>query len=101
MPDALDDLIQKLEAATEGGGRELDHALRAIHKPATRAELHYTTSLDAALKLVPRGWSWRVGNLPSGRGFASLGTQRSLQDIVGAAPALALCIAALRTRAGQ
>jgi hypothetical protein len=58
-----------------------------------------TRSLNAAVMMVPEGWSWRVGNLPSGRGFADLGTQRSLQGIEGATPALALCIAALKARA--
>lgn len=58
----------------------------------------YTASLDAALTLVPP-WSWRVGNLASGRAFADLGTQKSLQCIEGATPALALCAAALRASA--
>lgn len=58
---------------------------------------NYTTSLDAALTLLPEGWSWRVGNTPS-KAFADLGTQQSLQCIVGATPALALCIGALKAR---
>ncbi len=53
----------------------------------------YTASIDDAIELLPDNWSWRVGNLPSGRAFASLGTQTSLQDVKGATPALALCIA--------
>lgn len=60
----------------------------------------YTRSIDAALTLAPDRWSWRVGNLPSGQGFADLGTQQSLQCVVGATPALALCTAALHARAG-
>jgi hypothetical protein len=60
----------------------------------------YTSSIDAALALIPP-WSWRVGNLPSGRGFADLGTQSSLQCVEGATPALALCIAALKARRSE
>lgn len=63
------------------------------HKPP-----HYTDSIDATLALLPP-WSWRVGNLPSGRGFADLGTQASLQCVEGATPAIALCIAALKAKA--
>lgn len=79
---------------------------RVMVTTETGAEEHinlatYTTSLDAALTLVQEGWSWRCANLPSGRGFASLGTQKSGQDIVGATPALALCIAALKARAAD
>ena len=58
----------------------------------------FSTNIDAALTLAPEGWSWRVGNVPSGGGFADLGTQTSLQCIEGGTPALALCIAALKAR---
>lgn len=58
----------------------------------------FSRSIDAALTLRTENWSWRVGNLPSGRGFADIGTQQTLQCIEGATPALALCIAALRSR---
>lgn len=61
---------------------------------------NFTGSLDVALALAPNCWSWRVGNLPSGRGFASLGTQTSLEDVEAATPALALCAASLRARKG-
>lgn len=58
----------------------------------------YTSSIDADLTLLP-DWSWRVGNLPSGRTFADLGTQKSMWGIEGSTPAIALCIVALKVRA--
>ena len=79
-----------------------------IHKdrgPAPR----YTTSLDAALTLVPEGWDWDIGvcagdaeaflTMP-GNGFLS---DRGDTEIYGRhkAPALALVIAALNARAGK
>ncbi len=133
----IDEMIARLEAATEGSD-ELDATLIAclvggaaaqspingrwcVYKgehrdgsPAawqprepTMIELFRahidgrgpTRSIDAALTFKPERWSWRAGNLPSGKGFADLGTQQSLQCIVGATPALALCIAALKARA--
>jgi len=56
----------------------------------------YTASLDASIALVAQllPGSWRVGNLPSGGGFAYLGT--SQVEHVGATPALALLLALLR-----
>lgn len=83
--------------------RSLDHAIEQSwpHWNKEQQDMvtpEYTASLDAALTLVPP-WSWRVGNLASGRAFADLGTQKSLQCIEGATPALALCAAALRARA--
>lgn len=62
----------------------------------------YSSAIDAAVALVPtKGfnapWSWRVGNLVSGGGFALLGT--SQREYVAATPALALCAACLRALA--
>ena len=55
----MEDLIKKLEAATEGS-RELDgDIVRAIlpkGKPFPLIDPPYTTSIDAALTLVPEGW---------------------------------------------
>jgi hypothetical protein len=114
------ELIERLKTATTpddaldedillacGWVIEVDDAHEEMHwlDPAgcawSRMQLPRPThSLDAALTLVPEGWSWRVGNLPSRRAFADLGTQRSLQCIEGATPAIALCVGALRARAG-
>lgn len=65
----------------------------------------YTTSLDAALALVPNGYCWQVR-----QGIAVRANVWSLeidyadshtlpQGLTPAAPALALCIAALKARA--
>jgi len=109
-----DELVKKLEMAT-GPSRELDCSIalafggfhlmhetgsgdlycRGDERPGQAGDMlvpHYTGSMDAAIKLIP-AWSWRVGNLPSGRAFADLGTQRSLQCVEGATPAIAICIA--------
>jgi hypothetical protein len=100
-------LIERLKKLT-GPDQEADEALYVFETPRMadilphwtreqRADLviHYTASIDEAVGLVERTlkWSWRVGNTPSGRGFAYLGT--SQQEHEGATPAIALCIAAL------
>ena len=98
----LDALISKLEAASEGS-RELDGAVFHVTYPSVeysdRLEIwtykgehvllpHYTTSIDAALTLVPDGWTpWDL--------IARYCTPSEFD----AAPALAICIAALRARA--
>ena len=72
----------------------------------------YTTSLDAALTLVPvdpkGGWYWRVGHSSLYRGWAHLNRYHPDNCDTGdetsgnaATPALALCIAALRARMGK
>jgi hypothetical protein len=97
---AIADLIAKLEAATEGCPF-LDVAImRAVYPRATMAAGEwflsgikvrvepYTTSLDAALTLVPEGWTpW------------DLIARHTTPAQFDADPALALCIAALKTRA--
>lgn len=141
MTSALTDLIAKLEAAGEGS-RELDAliwcalngaAYVGSHADATEpgncfwfrhpadgveysraAHYRYTTSLDAALTLVPEGWmpsidqyclsdvpaqnQWRVWL----RRLRDEETRRPKLDTVfgiTGTPALALCIAALKARA--
>ena len=46
-----------------GPDRELDRAIAMALTPKARRGMyvrrHYTTSLDAALTLVPEGWDWR------------------------------------------
>jgi len=133
---SLDELIARLEAASEGS-RELDaliHAavvnppvmvdggswkgdVPAAYEPMSMvigrlpgkdlAELtgcpRYTTSLDAAMGLVPEGWYWRGGN---GDGFPArphvwmqvFRGNYNEHDGRGATVALALCIASLRAR---
>lgn len=118
------DLIRRLEEATEGC-RQADmdiaehigwtHVPPALSGPecwldengVTQAMLpHYTTSIDAALTLVPEGYGISVSNpkhwdgtedkLPYARVY---GVEKG-HYVKGTAetPALALCIAALRAR---
>lgn len=61
-----EDLIAALEAAT-GPVRELDFTIAAAagwpDSPYSHAHARrYTASIDAALSLVPDGWSWQVDN---------------------------------------
>lgn len=59
----------------------------------------YTTSLDAALTLVPVGWKWQVNSVgvasvwPLKQSHCALSGEHFADN-----PALALCIAALRAR---
>ena len=63
----MTDLIERLEAATEGS-RELDaeideriwRAKWGRGKPKDISVLYYTTSIDAALTLVPEGCGWEI-----------------------------------------
>jgi len=115
----LSDLIAELERATEGS-RELDLAIcrgigaaviasprRPVVKFARgdhwRSPPAYTTSLDAALSLVPEGWSWMVrnvhGNMGGPQGVAYCTRPDTDNETARAAtPALALVIAALKAR---
>ena len=125
-------LIARLEEATEES-RELDGLIfRATHqdqepahwdkygaedawchqdpddKIAWETPPHYTTSLDAALTLVPEGWWLHLeqcgGATGSGKSFwhAELfwsdGTDQDKKWGMNVVPALALCIACLRAR---
>lgn len=132
----IDNLIAELEAATEGS-RELDHSIFLATHPeqGTTSEggeywyaghldedggpwirlPKYTTSLDAALTLVPKGWSLfglRQGDPtlsdsnPEKRSWASIkphqqndaGWKLGIQMNHALTPALALCIAIAKTR---
>ena len=68
------------------------------------ARCHFTRSLDAALTLVPAGCFWRVGHDGEGPDPSLFKAQVLVADRPGCptgiseAPALALCIAALRAR---
>lgn len=71
----------------------------------------FTNSLDAAVTLVPAGWSWQVRLVFHGEHSKPVGRAIVARDRSGmvladehfevhaATPALALCIAALRARA--
>jgi hypothetical protein len=117
-----DDLITRLKAVPEGS-RELDaeiaeaviwlpgrakhlqEAGRGLYETAQGLCARFTTSLDAALTLVPEGWEASIVVEADGSGSARVwerlgDTSSSRTQIYEAAgPALALCIAALKARA--
>lgn len=118
----MTDLLTRLEQAEEGS-RELDVAVwvetggQVANQDRLTAEMlrisrfshapHYTTSLDAALTLVPEGWrtrdatnwgggwDWILWKHPDGKRWTG--------RVMGAAPipALALCLAALKARGAE
>ena len=102
-----EDLIQRLEKA-EGPRYELDAQIRELIAPrgSPYPPLPYTASLDAALRLVPEGWSGDVEFGPAGDAIvfeATMWNGKFAQEttefaVVGNTPALALCIAALKAR---
>ncbi len=113
----MDQLIAELEAAPEGS-RKLDGPLFRLHiMPGTDWEKNkglwwpcettfceryevrpYTTSLDAAMTLVPEGLCWEVEAGPKIGAVACVGTRYGPMEGTGTTPALTLCIAALRAR---
>ena len=120
-------LIAKLEAATEGS-REFDAAIFCMIAPGAKlaGEVYadackptedvwfpqgprgtlrvppaYTSSLDAALTLVPEGWDYCISRGHGEPAAASLSPTMTVGEVLATAPtpALALCIAALKARA--
>jgi hypothetical protein len=115
-------LIERLEKA-ESGSRELDAEI-ACHIDGRRFQAidradrvifnvdgvgwpvwrslkeipHYTTSLDAALTLVPEGLWFSVGCENDFTPVATVYAQNEQFDAFASSPALALCIAALKAR---
>lgn len=115
------ELAAKCEAAS-GPSREIDLALDLKARPqqwSVSAVEHgldcplswfdaselpeYTTSLDAASKLVPQGWDWCAGterNAGGGHAYlrhVQIRTKEAEADAT--TPALALCAAALKALA--
>ena len=122
----MKDLIEKLEAA-KVGSRELDAEIGAwlsehrgegpkgLHSNYILSQqrtwrgtsgyvwLEWTTNLQTALSLVPEGWRvYAIQQLEffKDEWFAGLDTVPHIGSMTGKAPtpALALCIAALKTR---
>ena len=116
-----DDLIKRLEAA-DGPSRELDIALapivglRAVNEGYPFGVMCYdknnqcevlprfTSSIDAALTLVPDEWGCEMFIYPNGEGLADV-RQWSPPSIrtghmSAPTPALAICIAALHAMKG-
>lgn len=100
----LQSLISQLESAQEGS-RELDRLIgEALDAPmgcsgdlAGLGYARFTTSLDAAISLVPEGYGWTICGPINARYEAFIGGWHP--DAVSMAPtaALALCIASLRS----
>lgn len=113
----MTNLISRLESASDGS-RELDlavamatgqslaesdyptyayHGDKAVWEWSTGETPHYTTSLDAALTLVPEGYV-SVSAAINERGQSSMRIGKPYVSGNAATPALALCIAALKAR---
>lgn len=112
MSDLLK-LIERLENASEGS-RELDAEIAnsygglsgmgyEIWEAVEAHAPHYTTSLDAALTLVPEGCYVRIETGPA-HDFHSAEIEADDDDydaLNAPSPALALCIASLKARAAE
>jgi hypothetical protein len=103
-------LVSTLQSANEGS-EYLDYAIQRLFGTMKPVPL-YTRSLDAALKLVPEGWSiHRLGQITNCHGgFGGwIGEIYRARDAMipypSSAPAasapLAICVAALRVRLAQ
>ena len=103
-------LLALLQGAHEGS-EYLDYAIQRVLFRMTKPVPPYTRSLDAALLLVPGGWTiHRLGELSNCRGGTSGWIAEIFQPAdaliafpsegTAASAALALCIAAVRTRLG-
>lgn len=102
MDERLKALIGKLEAAT-APDRQLDYAIERELPFKSTATPHYTSSIDAALTVIPPEYGWNVNwwgfvQLFRKEDEAAGGAMRGL--IVGdqRPPAIALCVAGLRAR---
>lgn len=71
---------------------EMSEAYTSVLKTIPR----YTSSLDAALTLVPEGWDWAV--FRTNGGLTVHAWCGSRDDVFAETPALALCAAALKAR---
>lgn len=102
----LDELIQRLEKAT-GPDRELDIAIASAWKQHHSGRWsivnapYFTSSIDAALTLVPEGWFMEALHQQPRGWLCYVGSRsNSLARMESEADtaAIALCIAALRAR---
>ena len=102
-------LVERLEEATEGS-LELDVEIAAYLSPGEETaygfaqkvwlgeQPRYTTSIDAALTLVPEGRVWSIGKRVNAIGYV-VSLDNYSKSFTAATPALALSIAALKARA--
>jgi len=126
MTTSMPDLIARLEAAAEGSrdldtliadavceraqvymGRDVDteephYRLGYSHRGGKHSHApFFTTSVDAALTLIPDEAVWSLGLTQAGYS-ASIHLIRDQRDVIGGSDygaALALCIAAMKARA--
>ena len=108
----MDDLITRLEMAVDGN-RKLDSDIQEVLTGKGFSENddwqapwpHYTSSVDAALMLVPEGWEAsivvEVDRRSSVRVWKRLGETTRTPIYEAPTPALAVCIAALKARNGS
>jgi hypothetical protein len=102
--EAVGNLPAHLQRGEEG---MIDRAIRDLRLvPETRALRRYTSSLDAAMTLVPEGWTYRLSSPPYRKGHAAdlwppiqPGDGPFVKRADAATPALALTAACLRARA--
>jgi hypothetical protein len=107
----MTDLLAMLEAATEGSRtldilvasdvltkqQVTDFLLEEYTRQSGGKVPHYTTSIDAALTLVPEGTEWILETVPEEGGYGA-GVGESMWNSFALTPALAICIAALKAR---
>lgn len=112
-------LLAQLQSATEGSRKLDDEIWRAMVPEAVKYEHvsapRYTTSLDAAVSLVPEGCDWilsritlltemRIGYTAVIEGLAGTGDSddpyrfEGKSEAAGSTPALALCIAIIKAQ---
>ena len=108
LPSPMGECAARLCLPTPGTpARQGGYWLVQLSGISLRPAPHFSTSIDAALTLVPEGWQWQTSNrapLPyAGRGYIHNGElhmsvkYRGL-EAVAFTSALALCIAALKAR---
>jgi hypothetical protein len=110
----MNDLIERLEKAT-GRDLSLDYQIELYvrdGKPLPRDSQNwpigvkdYTSSIDAALTLVPKGLNYVLkARNPGAKSEARVGGPQGgfiIKDGEHSSPAIALCIAALKARAAM
>lgn len=99
------ELAERCEAAT--GNEDIawfDDLARTIHELDPRSNVNgtcknYPRSVDAALTLVPEGWTFDIVSLSDHCRVVLYGPSRQKTAVIrGATPALAICAAALRAQ---
>lgn len=107
-------LIERLEAAT-GPERELDAEIAAVVEAGMRHHWFaspplFTSSIDAAMTLVPDGWDYSAGNRDeTEKAWAWVAEEddvrgeywQTIQQSSAVTPALAICIASLKARGAK